>query len=104
MIPVPTDDRDWDDLSRSLSLRDKTWKGTGGRRSLTRFTQKALGLTNNLMVLGLKASRKLSPTLRLRVDVLWLSPVYKRPLLTRDMIFQTIMPLVPSLEPWKWKN
>ena len=41
----------------------------------------------------------------LGIDILWLSPIYKSPLLTRVMIFLTIMPLILFLEPWKiWKS
>ena len=31
----------------------------------------------------------------LGIDILWLSPIYKGPLLTRVVIFLTIMPLIP---------
>ena len=41
----------------------------------------------------------------LGVDIIWLSPCYRSPLLIRDMIFQIIMILILASEPWQiWMN
>lgn len=44
---------------------------------------------------------KLDYLKELGADILWLSPIYKSPLQTRDMILQIIMRLIRGLGPWR---
>ena len=44
---------------------------------------------------------KLDYLKELGIDILWLSPIYRSPLLIRDMIFLIIMPLVSSSVLWR---
>ena len=50
-------------------------------------------------------TQKLDYLEKLGIDILWLSPIYKSPFIDQAMIFQTTMPLIPSLGLWKtWKS
>ena len=44
---------------------------------------------------------KLDYLKELGIDILWLSPIYRSPLVIRDMIFLIIMPLVSSSVLWR---